>query len=266
METLQSALMADLKKIRSLGPLVLNLTNSVAMDITANALLALGASPIMSLAEEELPELVSISNSIVINMGTLDKSFIRAAKLAIKHAQKLSKPVVFDPVGVGASQFRTQFGKEALQTKALTIVRGNASEIGALLDFDVHTKGVDSTISIHPILESIRQRISKSDPVFVASGRTDYIFSADRIASSAHGVPMMTQVTAMGCTATSLLGAFIAVSETPFTAALHTMIVMGIAGELAANNCKGPGSFRLQFLDALSQLKNTDFCSLKVSA
>lgn len=93
-----------------------------------------------------------------------------------------------------------------------------------------------------------------------------YIFSADRIASSAHGVPMMTQVTAMGCTATSLLGVFIAVSETPFTAALHTMIVMGIAGELAANNCKGPGSFRLQFLDALSQLKNTDFCSLKVSA
>lgn len=264
MEEIRSALMADIQTIRNQSPLILNLTNSVAMDFTANALLALGASPIMSHAIEEFADLIHLSDAIVINMGTLDQNFNRTALKAVKIATKLQKKVVFDPVGAGATQFRTQFAKDLLHKNSIAVVRGNASEIGAIFGHHTCTKGVDSLLSTDDVFGAMKETAQCAHLTLVASGETDYIVSKKHCIAIEHGTPMMTKVTAMGCVATSLIGAFLAVSSTSIQASLNAMLTMGIAGEIAYKTQNGPGSYRANFLDALFNLQKSDFADLKI--
>jgi hydroxyethylthiazole kinase len=244
----------DVTQVRIQAPLVHNITNFVVMNNTANALLALGASPAMVHAPEEVEEFVSISSALVVNIGTLDATFVEGMKRAMQRAKSLGKPIVFDPVGVGATSYRNQVSEELLTLAAPDVIRGNASEIMALAGLNAQTKGVDSLYGSDAALEAAKRLSAVWGSVVVISGATDYIVQHDQIASVSNGHPLMTKVTGMGCTATALIGAFTAINANYFQAATHAMTIMGIAGELAAEKNLAPGSLQVNFLDALYQL------------
>ncbi len=245
----------DLQKIRHATPLIHNITNYVVMNNTANALLALGASPIMAHAIEEVEDLVRISGALVINIGTLSEKWIEAMQKAMLFAHKINKPIVFDPVGVGATPYRTATTRQ-LFAVAPTVIRGNASEVCAILGEEV-TKGVDSTQESFAAITAAKQLAQTYQCTVVISGAKDFIIKSDQVIQIDNGHPLMAKVTGMGCTATAIIGAFLT-ANTDLIAAAHAMAVMGIAGELAGEKAAGPGSLQMHFLDALYNLKKSD--------
>lgn len=244
----------DVTTIRERAPLVLNITNYVVMNTTANALLALGASPVMAHAIEEVEEMVGLAQALVINIGTLSSPWIAAMVAAGKEAGRRGIPVVLDPVGAGATRFRTDTALRLIAEARPTIIRGNASEIRSLVRSGAATKGVDSTYGTDEVADEARALARSAGCVVSVSGAVDLIVDADRVSRVANGDPIMTRVTGMGCTASALTGAFAAVNPSPRDAAEHAMAVMGVAGELAAARADGPGSFQMHFLDALHRL------------
>ncbi|SMD05794.1 hydroxyethylthiazole kinase [Desulfocicer vacuolatum DSM 3385] len=253
-----SGIWNDVDIIRKKSPLVHNITNYVVMNNTANALLALGASPVMAHAEPEVADMVGIAGALVINIGTLSDAWIKAMFIAAARAKELNIPIVLDPVGVGATSYRTRTARELIHTAPPTIIRGNGSEIMALCDRDVATKGVDSTSTSDLAIDSAMILSRELGAVVCVTGETDYIVSGESQVSVKNGHPMMPRVTGLGCTATALCGAFASVNSDPFPATAHAMAVMGIAGEMAAETAKGPASLQVNFIDALYQLCETD--------
>jgi hydroxyethylthiazole kinase len=244
---------ADVTAIRVKAPLVHNVTNWVVMDLTANALLALGASPVMAHAIDEVEEMTALAGAVVLNMGTLDKSWVASMMAALAAARKHDKPVVFDPVGAGATRLRTETARRVVNARGVSVVRGNASEIAALAGAAGRTKGVDSLDKSLEVADVAEGLLPLCD-VVVISGEKDVVVNRDRRSVLSNGCAMMTRVTGMGCTATALIGAFLAVQPDRFLAPAHAMAVMGIAGELARDISAGPGSLRMHFLDALHNL------------
>jgi hydroxyethylthiazole kinase len=248
----------DLVKIRERSPLVHNITNFVVMNNTANALLALGASPVMAHAEEEVEDMVSIAGALVINIGTLNPSWVMSMKKAMLKAREKGVPIVLDPVGAGATAYRLRTVNALLAAAAPRIIRGNASELSALVSVETKMKGVDSSLSSNSARGAAKTLSAMYGCVVSLSGETDYIVQGEKLACIRNGHPLMPRVTGLGCTATALTAAFAAVNEDAFAAAVHAMAVMGIAGELAARHAQGPGSFQIHFLDTLYQLRKED--------
>jgi hydroxyethylthiazole kinase len=269
MESRESSLYAgnlwqDVMRIRSEAPLIHNITNYVVMNSTANALLALGASPVMAHALEEMDEMVDLARALVINIGTLSPRWVSAMLKAGIRAKAKGAPVVLDPVGSGATSFRTAAAMQILYEVKPDIVRGNASEILSLVSSEKGTKGVDSTHKTEEIVDRARSLAIHYHCVVSISGATDVIISAGRTIRVFNGHPLMPRVTGLGCSATALTAAFAAVNREPVEAAVHGMALMGIAGELAGEKSPGPGSFQVQFLDALHTVKENDMCRLKI--
>jgi hydroxyethylthiazole kinase len=224
------------------------------MNNTANALLALGASPVMAHAEEEVEEMVNIAGALVINIGTLSRDWIPSMFRALTQADKRKIPIILDPVGAGATAYRTRTSRELLDRAPITIIRGNASEIMALIHNEGKTKGVDSSAVLEDALDAARRLNDAYGSVVCVSGETDYIFSGANITRVMNGHSIMPKVTGLGCTASALCGAFAAVNSDYALAAVEAMAVMGIAGELGAMNSPGPGSMQVNFLDALYRM------------
>lgn len=243
-----------LHQIRTRNPLVHNITNYVVMNNTANALLAVGASPVMAHAIEEVKDIVSISSALVINMGTLSGPWIDSMELAAKTSKTTKTPFVFDPVGVGASTYRTETAQKIIEAAIPDVIRGNASEIMALARSAHTTKGVDSTMRTEDAVEKAVALSKMLNNTIVISGETDYIVTGDDINKVTNGSPLMAKVTGMGCTATAMVGACMAVEANTHIAATAAMTIMGIAGDIAKDIAKGPGSFQMHFLDSLYQL------------
>jgi hydroxyethylthiazole kinase len=248
----------SIEAIREKAPVVHNITNYVVMNNTANALLAIGASPVMAHAEEEVEEMVNIASALVINIGTLSERWIYSMFKAIRAAKTKGIPIIFDPVGAGATSYRTWTARELMNEEAPTIIRGNASEIMALYDDKSKTKGVDSAASSDNAITIAQKLSEKFNCVVCVSGATDYIIEGKQIVKVMNGHPLMTKVTGLGCTATALCGAFAAVEKNYFSATTKTMAVMGIVGEMAADLAIGPGSMQMLFLDKLYLLKEAD--------
>ena len=249
---------SDLLKIREKAPLIHNITNYVVMNITANALLALGASPVMAHAENEVKEMVSLAQALVINIGTLSNHWISSMKKALYKAKDLGVPVVIDPVGAGATNYRTKTVKCLLGIHSPSVIRGNGSEIKSLADENSNTKGVDSQISAIKAINAAHDLSLNHNCIVSISGKTDYIIKGERKIGIANGHSLMTKVTGLGCTASALTGAFLAINPSAFCAATHAMVIMGIAGEIAAEHARGPGSLQMNFLDALYGLTKED--------
>jgi hydroxyethylthiazole kinase len=248
----------DVLKIRAEAPLVHNITNYVVMNTTANALLAIGASPVMAHAIEEVEDMTGISRALVLNIGTLSAPWVEAMVRAGKEAGRRKIPVVLDPVGSGATRFRTTTSQMLLKEIRPAIIRGNASEIRSLVRPGTGAKGVDSVHMPDEVLEDARALSRSAHCVVSVSGPVDMIVENDDVARVDNGHPIMAKVTGMGCTASALTGAFAAVNPSAFDAAAHAMAVMGIAGEIAAARSAGPGSFQMNFLDALHCLQESD--------
>ena len=257
----------DIQRIRSEAPLIHNITNYVVMNTTANALLAIGASPVMAHAEEEVEEMVTRAKALVINLGTLSITWVNSMLKAAHMANHEGIPIVLDPVGSGATRFRTETAQLLLRNTPPSIIRGNASEIRSLVLAEQCTKGVDSIHTSEETLESAKFLSGNGRCVVSVSGATDLIVEKDSTIRILNGHPMMPRITGMGCIATALTGAFAAVNPSRFYAAANAMALMGIAGEMAAENCAGPGSFQTSFLDVLYNIRESDIKSrLKMEA
>jgi len=234
---------AALRTLRERSPLVHSITNYVAMDVSANALLAIGAAPAMVHALEEVEEFTGISGALVVNIGTLSPQWVEAMRL-------LGKPWVLDPVGAGATRYRTDTARELAEMRP-TVIRGNASEILAVAGGTGGTRGVDSTHASDDAVEAARGLARRTGSVVAATGAVDYVTDGARTLSVANGHPMMTRVTALGCSATAIVGAFLAVHDDALFATAAALAVIGLAGEIAAREAPGPGTFRQKLLDAL---------------
>lgn len=244
----------DLQNVRNNAPLVHNITNFVVMNNTANALLSIGASPVMAHAVEEAAEMTSLASALVINIGTLSHEWIRAMGMAMSAAQKKGIPIVFDPVGAGATEFRTRTCLDLLDQTAPSVIRGNASEIMALAGDCVQTKGVDSSAAAADAENAALALAEKYACVVCVSGAVDLITDGKQTMKVRNGHPLMPKVTGLGCTATALIGAFCAINGDFFTATGHAMTIMGICGELAAAQAAGPGTLQVHLIDAFHNL------------
>jgi hydroxyethylthiazole kinase len=258
MDITASEIYQSIVDIRAKSPLVHNITNYVVMNNTANALLAIGASPVMIHAEEEVADMAALASALVINIGTLSEPWVRGMFKAFAAAAGKGVPVIIDPVGAGATPYRTRTIRQLIHAGEPAIIRGNASEIMALTDDMFQTKGVDSTAGSDEAVSAAQHIAGDRKCVVCISGEVDYIVNAEKVVQVQNGHPMMTKVTGLGCTASALCGAFAAVEKNSLAAAVKAMTVMGIAGEMAAEQSRGPGSLQMHFLDILYGLSETD--------
>ncbi|MES2218476.1 MAG: hydroxyethylthiazole kinase [Pseudomonadota bacterium] len=240
-----------LSQIKRDKPIVLNITNYVTMDFVANGLLSIGASPIMSKAQQELADLIKIANVVVINLGTLNSEFIALCLHACHLANNMGKPVVLDPVGAGASAYRTTACQQFLDDFRIAIIRGNASEIMALAGSKLLSKGVDSSTTSSNALASAKALAKHYQTTVVISGETDFIVDANQQIQFARGSALMPAITGTGCLLSTIVGAFHAVNPNAFDAASASSLFYSVCGEIAEKNAQGPGSFKTYFLDAL---------------
>ncbi len=255
-----------LETIRTEKPLVLNITNIVVTNFTANVLLALGASPAMTTSEHEVEELTANCRALVLNTGTPTMDQVQAMRLASARAKKLGIPVILDPVGAGASKLRIDAPMEFIRKEWISVVRGNASEIMALGGSLDRPRGVDSLHSSDHALDAALKLSASYRCVVCISGEEDLIVSGDRVMKVSNGHKMMTLITGMGCASTTLVAAFTVVEKDYFKAAAMGMAVMGLAGELAVRKSSGPGSLAVSFLDSLYAMNKDSLTAIRVKA
>lgn len=242
-----------LEAIKGASPLVHNITNFVVMNSSANILLAMGASPVMAHSKDEVRDMAAMAGALVLNIGTLQDDWVEAMILAGKTANEKGIPVILDPVGAGATQFRTRSVQRILDECRITVLRGNVSEIMAMTDDSVKTKGVESSLSRSDDTVLKAMGLAEKYAMVVAmSGEVDCITDGKRIFNISNGHPLMSKVTGMGCGLSATVGAFCAVS--PEDTALSTASAFGfygVCGDLACRISDKPGSFFTAFLDCL---------------
>jgi hydroxyethylthiazole kinase len=261
-----AALWADLHAVRERAPLVHNITNFVVMNFSANALLAVGASPVMAHAHEEVRDMVGIAQALVLNIGTLEPAWVRSMELALPAALARGIPVVLDPVGAGATRYRNDAPASLLRCGAPTVVRGNGSEIMSVAGVAAKTRGVDSAASSNEALDAAHALARDLGSVVCVSGADDHVVdAAGRHAVLSNGHPWMTRVTGVGCSASALVGAFAAVQTDPWRATLAAMAVLGVVGEQAVERTQavggGVGRLQIELLDGLQLLTHDEFCT-----
>jgi hydroxyethylthiazole kinase len=244
----------DLRSLRAAKPLVHNITNYVVMNVTANALLSAGASPVMAHAVEEVEEMVSVAGALVLNIGTLSPAWIEAMMLAGRRANEGGVPVILDPVGSGATTLRTETAKRILMEIEVAVVRGNASEVLSLASAGSRTRGVDTVHGVDEAAETACRLADDLSTTLVITGAEDLVTDGERILRIRNGHELMGRITGSGCTATALIGAFHAVEENPIAASAGALAYFGLAGERAAVGSGGPGTFQAALLDALYTL------------
>jgi hydroxyethylthiazole kinase len=244
----------DLKKVRDIRPLVHNITNTVVTNFTANGLLALGASPVMAYAKEEVAEMVCQARALVVNIGTLNSQTVESIILAGEAANRSDVPVIFDPVGAGATSYRTEAANKILQDVDVTVLRGNAAEIANVMGEKWDIKGVDAGSLKGDIVDLAITAAKKLKLVVIITGKEDIVTNGSTTYLVAGGHPLLTKVTGTGCLLSSVIGAFTGVEEDVLQASVAALAYYGIAAKKAANKTAelGPGSFQIEFLNQLS--------------
>jgi hydroxyethylthiazole kinase len=241
----------NLAALREKKPLIHNITNYVVMNYTANALLAMGASPVMAHAKNEVEDMVSFAGALVLNIGTLTDDWVASMIKAGKKASAMGTPIILDPVGSGATPLRTNAAKQIIDESKISVIRGNASEILSLRHADSKTKGVDAIHAVDEAAETAKILAEELHTTLAITGPVDLITDGKRIVRVSNGHPLMAYVTGTGCTATVTIGAFLAVDSDPVRATATALAFFGLAGEVAGQKASAPGSFMIQMLDAL---------------
>ncbi len=241
----------NLARVREKKPLVHNITNYVVMNSTANALLSMGASPVMAHAANEVEEMVAIAGALVLNIGTLNDDWVAGMLRAAGKAGAMGKPIVLDPVGAGATQLRTVSARALIAEATPAVIRGNASEVLALGEGAAGTKGVDAIHSVDAAAGAARTLAREIGTVLAITGPEDLVTDGRRTVRVQNGHPLMSMVTGTGCMATAVTGAFLAVDEDPLRAAATALAYFGLAGEVASGQASAPGSYAVSLIDAL---------------
>jgi hydroxyethylthiazole kinase len=246
---------ATLRALRERKPLVHQITNYVVMNETANATLALGALPVMAHAREEVEEMVALAGALVINIGTLSPHWVEAMLAAGKAANAHGVPVVLDPVGAGATRYRTDTAKRLLDEVEVAVLRGNAGEIATLVGVDAEVRGVESITTGAEPAELARAAARSLGVVASVTGPVDHVSDGDDVLAVANGHELLASVTGTGCMSSAVTGCFLATKpDKPLAAAAEALAAFGVAGEDAARNAEGPGSFHVGLYDALAAL------------
>ncbi|EKN70799.1 hydroxyethylthiazole kinase [Neobacillus bataviensis LMG 21833] len=256
----KSKLAETLQKVREENPLVHNMTNVVVTNFTANGLLALGASPVMANAKEEAADMAKIASSLVLNIGTLNPQTVEAMFLAGKAANAYGVPVIFDPVGAGATPYRTDTAQKLMNELKVAVIRGNAAEIANVVGEKWEIKGVDVGAGKGNTIELAVTAAEKLHCVVVITGKEDVVTDGKTTYIVTNGHPILTKVTGTGCLLTSVIGAFAGVEKDLIQASVAALTYYGVAADKAAAKIAplGPGSFQMEFLNQLSMVSSED--------
>ncbi len=242
-----------LAAVRERGPLVHCMTNVVVTNVTANALLAVGASPAMVENAEESAGFAEVADGLLVNLGTLSRERAEAMPAAAAAAAGAGTPWVLDPVAVGALPFRTELAAGLLEHRP-SVVRGNASEVLALAGAAGSGRGVDSTVSSETAVDAAAGLAARTGGAVAVSGAVDYLTDGREVVEVRAGHELLTRVTGTGCMLGALVTACLGVGEDPLHAAVAGTVWLTVAGEVAAERSRGPGSFGVELLDALAAL------------
>ena len=243
---------STLRTLRARRPLVHQITNYVVMNETANATLALGALPVMAHAPQEVEEMAANAGALVLNIGTLSEHWIDAMLLAGKAAKG---PIVLDPVGAGATHYRTETAKRLLDELEVTVVRGNSAEIATLAGQDAEIRGVEAIGTAASAAELARDAARILGTIVSMTGPTDHVSNGERIVAISNGHELLAAVSGTGCMSTAVTGSFLAAKQDePLEAAAEALVAFGVAGEDAARTAHGPGTFHAGLYDALYNL------------
>lgn len=251
--------------VREKNPLVHHITNYVTVNDCANITLAIGGSPVMADEIAEVRDMVSLASAFVINIGTLNSRTVEAMLEGGKRANELNIPVILDPVGAGATPYRTEVAKKIIEEIKLTVIRGNLSEIKTLYGIKTQTKGVDSGDSIDDNVDefTMAKEIAKAfanklNTVVAITGAVDIITDGKILYTAHNGHKIMSRITGTGCMCTSLIGSYLGATDSSLIAALAGIASMSIAGETAYEgldkNCDGTGSLKVKIIDAIYNL------------
>lgn len=255
-----------IERIRQERPLIHNITNMVAMNDTANIILAIGGLPVMAHAQAEVREMVRVAGALVLNIGTLTPEQIDSMIAAGEEANNLKKPVVLDPVGAGATHLRTESALRLQERIKIDIVRGNHAEVSILAGLKGSIKGVESVGSGENAVEVARSLARKHNQVVIITGKQDIVTDGKTVIEINNGSPMLGTITATGCMVTSLIATFAAVWDDYIMASTGALVCFGLAGERAAVKAQGPGSFKVNLFDEVYNLNEKIICKgLKVN-
>jgi hydroxyethylthiazole kinase len=244
-----------LAAIRARKPLVHNITNFVVMNETANATLALGALPVMAHAAEEVEEMAGLASALVLNIGTLSADWIDSMLLAGAAATARQIPIVLDPVGAGATEYRTRTAHRILELVDVTVVRGNAGELATLVGAHAEVRGVESIVAGLDPAELAGTAARSLGTIASVTGPVDHVSDGTRVLSIANGHELLSTVTGTGCMSSALTGCFLAGKpDEPLEAAAEALAALGVAAEDAAAGAGGPGTFHARLYDALYAL------------
>lgn len=241
-----------LEALRARGPLVQCLTNVVVTGWTANVLLAVGAAPAMVDNPAEAGVFATVADAVLVNLGTPYAETVASMRVAVEAARAAGTPWVLDPVAVGGLPWRTEVARELLECGP-TVVRGNASEIGALSGGS-GGRGVEAVDTPESVIDAAGSLASKLGTTIAVSGQVDHLTDGGRLLRITNGHPWLTRVTGSGCALGALTAAFAALSPTPLVAAAAATAVLTVAADVAAERTTGPGSFAVALLDELCDL------------
>lgn len=247
--------MSASRALRALGagrPLVHHLTNYVTVNLVANATLATGALPVMANAAEEVEQMAAAASALVINTGTPDRAWVEAMILAGREANRRGVPVILDPVGAGATRFRTETAERLLSEVDFAAVCGNAGEISALAGLSAEVRGVESIGG--DAREAVVKASRRLGTTVAATGEVDHVCDGGRLFAVENGHPLMGRIVGSGCASTAVVGCFAAVSGGGAGSVAEALAFFGRAGEVAAEGAGGPGTFEPRLLDALAAL------------
>lgn len=242
-----------LDNIKAKRPLIHQITNSVSINDCANITLAMGASPVMAQDPHEVEDMVTNARALVINIGTLQSGNFSGMLAAASRAKELAIPVVFDPVGAGATRYRTEAARRFVREIKPDIIRCNMSELKTLCDISVQVKGVDSVDDGNGGEEAAKFLAQITGGVIAVTGKTDIITDGKQVVLVKNGHELLTRLTGTGCM-TSAITACFAAENKAFISAVGGVVMMGIAGEMAAEAIRdreGPGMFRIRLIDAV---------------
>jgi hydroxyethylthiazole kinase len=246
---------STLRSIRARKPLVHQITNYVVMNETANATLALGALPVMAHAREEVEEMARVASALLLNIGTLSEHWVEAMLLAGDAATAREIPIVLDPVGAGATRYRTETARRILDVVGVTVLRGNAGEIATLVGAAAEVRGVESMSTAMLPADLAREAARQLGVIASVTGPVDHVSDGVRVLAVANGDPLLATVTGTGCMSSALTGCFLAGKpEEPLEAAAEALAAFGAAAEAAAAGADGPGTFHARLYDALYAL------------
>lgn len=253
-----------LTRVRTQRPLVHNITNVVVANTVANALLAIGASPVMAYAHEEVADMARLASALSLNIGTLNADIVTSMRIAGKAANEAGVPIIFDPVGVGATPYRTDVAKQLTSALHLTALRGNAGEIGLMVGAGGQVVGVDSAGVSESLPLHMQRYAQANQTVVIATGEYDLVTDGIQVWKLRNGDPLLSTITGSGCSLTGILGAFLGVVKPGSSlyeyaeAAISAVTCLNLAGEKAAKVAHAPGTFQAALFDALYELTEAE--------